>query len=123
MTVNVPIRIVGDEYNPANVVVEISGTIVWRGNGGWCEGVTFRRPKIASGEPRKDPIFQIKGNGKINVVQSVFDGNGTIEHVVTMDGLGSRGRWEHVQVKGRKPGNLFSEKDSLILSDVHIHCQ
>jgi SNF2 family DNA or RNA helicase len=123
VTVNVPIRIVGDEYNPANVVVEISGTIVWRGNGGWCEGVTFRRPKIASGEPRKDPIFQIKGNGKINVVQSVFDGNGTIEHVVTMDGLGSRGRWEHVQVKGRKPGNLFSEKDSLILSDVHIHCQ
>lgn len=46
VTVDFTIKFVGDEHDPAHVVVELSGTVNWKAKGGFFEGITLRRPKI-----------------------------------------------------------------------------
>jgi hypothetical protein len=72
-----PICFVGDEEDPSNVVVEMSGKICWRARGGRCEGITFRRPLIASTalmEP--EYLLRVEHDAKLDVIQSVFDASG-----------------------------------------------
>jgi hypothetical protein len=100
LAVDIPLRLTGDENNPSNVIIEMSGTLTWRGKGGWCEGVTFRRPKISSAEPTNRELLRIEKGGRLDVVHSVFNNEGCRGSVVTVTESGSKGRWENVIVKG-----------------------
>ena len=95
--VNKPLRFVGDENNPANVVVEMSGSVQWTSEGGWIEGITFRRPKISSGKELPSfPMLEIGGRGRIDIIHSVFDNDGSSGPVGHLSGCGNKGTWRDV---------------------------
>ena len=101
LSIDIPLRFVGDENNASNVVVELSGTISWSGKAGWVEGVTFRRPKVSSGEGSKDDMLRIVDGGRIDMVHSVLDNSGsTGASSIVVQGSGSGGRWENVIISG-----------------------
>ncbi|KAG7368541.1 hypothetical protein IV203_031284 [Nitzschia inconspicua] len=91
LIVDKPLKLVGDENNPANVVIELSGSIQWSGTGGWIEGITFRRPKIVSGITPTLPMLEMKDKSKINMIHSVFDNEPSLGCVVALSGTGNKG--------------------------------
>jgi hypothetical protein len=93
------LKLVGDEHNPANVVIEMSGAVKWTGKGGWIEGITFRRPKISTGTIPSCVMLQIEGEGRVDVVHSVFDNEGSTGAVVAASGSGPKGCWHDVVVR------------------------
>jgi hypothetical protein len=107
MDITIPLRIVGDEHNPSNVVIEMSGTIIWKAFGGFIEGVTFRRPKIASGVSESIEMLRIEATGKLDIIQSVFDNEGSRANTVSLLGPGKKGRWESVLVQHGEIGILL----------------
>lgn len=120
LSIEVPLRIVGDEHNPSNVVVETGGKINWTAGAGWCEGVTFRRPRIASGEPSRLPLLTVVQEGKIDVFNSIFDNEVGGNFAVQLAGNGEKGTWRHVLVKG---GMCVHEGASLTREDVKVSRQ
>jgi hypothetical protein len=94
-----PIRLIGDEHNPANVVVEMSGSVEWSFNGGFIEGVTFRRPKMASADLQAFPMLKITGAGRVDIVRSVLDNEGSTGSVVVASGTGRKGKWDGVTLR------------------------
>lgn len=100
LSIDKPIRIVGDENNAANVVLEMSGSLRWAAKGGWIEGVTFRRPKISSGTPPSVEMLRVEGDGKVDIINSVFDNEGSTGAVTTVAGTGTKGRWYNVSLRG-----------------------
>jgi len=92
-----PLRFVGDENNPANVVIEMSGSVQWTARGGWIEGITFRRPKMSSGKDLPScPMVDIRERGKIDIIHSVFDNDGSTGPVGQLSGSGKKGKWREV---------------------------
>jgi hypothetical protein len=105
MQVNIPIRIIGDEHDPSNVVVEVvNGTIHWNATRGFCEGVTFRRPQMASHEKLASDLLRIEHKGKIDVICSVFDNLGSSGTAVCGVGRGMKGVWRDVIINGGSVG-------------------
>lgn len=117
MCVEFPIRFVGDEHNPANVVIEMSGTLVWRARGGWCEGITFRRPKILSAETSSE-LLRMEGEGRIDIIQCLLDNEGSSGNVASASGTGFKGKWSDVALRGGNGGLSLKEKAVLELSQV-----
>ena len=70
--VDVPLRIIGDEKDPNHVVVELSGTVIWKAIGGLIEGVTFRRPKISSTDLNEKSLMKLVPPGKHELVSSLI---------------------------------------------------
>ncbi|KAL7499866.1 hypothetical protein ACHAWT_007886 [Skeletonema menzelii] len=99
LIVNCPVRIVGDENEPAHVILEMSGELVWKARGGWMEGVTIRRPRIAAGEIPVQQIMRIDG-GLLNMYNCVFDNRGSLGHCISVNGKDSGGTWERAIIKG-----------------------
>ncbi len=120
LTINFPLRFVGDEHDPSHVVIELSGTVRWNASGGWMEGITFRRPKITAATVAREMLF-VKGDGKIDMIQCVFDNEGGNETVVAVSGKGSKGRWESVVVRNGTNGIRVDEKATLNL--VKVSCK
>ena len=106
-----PIRLVGDENNPSNVVVEISGSLQWSAKGGWIEGITFRRPKLLSRAAASSPMVKIVGDGRIDVIQSVFDNAGSTGHAVVLSGHGNKGNWDGVTIRNGGQTGVFLSGD------------
>lgn len=100
IVVSVPLRFVGDEHSPSNVIIEMSGTLRWQSQGGWIEGITFRRPKISSGEPVSRELLRIEKGSRLDVVQSVFNNEGCGGRVVTAVEPSAKRLWKGVVVKG-----------------------
>lgn len=101
ITVNFPLKFVGDENDPSHVIWEMSGTIVWKAKGGWMEGITARRPKMASECNHGCEILRLEGEGRFDMAHNVFDNDGGSENVVSfVNGTGHKGTWEDVVVKG-----------------------
>lgn len=101
VSIDFPLKLVGDEHNASNVVIEMSGTIGWRGRAGWIEGVTFRRPKISSGEGSTDDLLRVEKGGRVDIFHSVFDNTrSSSASAVTLRGTHSGGTWENVIVSG-----------------------
>jgi hypothetical protein len=114
-----PLKLVGDEKNPANVVIEMSGAVQWTGKGGWIEGVTFRRPKISTGTIPSCVMLHIEGEGRVDVVHSVFDNEGSTGAVVAASGSGPKGCWHDVVVRnGGSSGIELEGQVSLELTKV-----
>jgi len=96
-----PLRLVGDENNASNVVIEMSGTIKWSGRAGWVEGVTFRRPKISSGEGSTDDMLRILSGGRVDMIHSVVDNTGSSgDSTIAIQGPNAAGKWQNVIISG-----------------------
>ncbi len=67
-------RIIGDEKDPSHVVIELGGTIAWKGKKGFIEGVTFRRPRIGSGEKKNGELLRIEHGSSLDLVNSAIEG-------------------------------------------------
>lgn len=112
---NSPVRIVGDENEPAHVILEMSGEIVWKARGGWMEGITIRRPRIATGGTPSNQIMRIDG-GRLNMYNCVFDNTGNIGNCISVSGSKSGGSWEKAIIKGGSQNKcgLFVENGACI---------
>lgn len=99
---------VGDENNAANVVVEMSGSVQWAAKGGWIEGITFRRPKISSGKDLPSfPMVQLRECGKIDIIHSVFDNDGSTGPVGHLSGSGNKGTWREVVFRNGGSSGIY----------------
>ena len=59
LMINKPIKFVGDEHDPSQVVLELSGDINWNASGGWIEGITVRRSSITTRMTQNNEILRI----------------------------------------------------------------
>ena len=101
-------RFVGDENNAANVVIEMSGSVQWTAKGGWIEGITFRRPKMSSGKALPSfPMLELKDSGKIDIIHSVFDNDGSTGPVGHLSGSGNKGTWREVVFRNGGSAGVF----------------
>lgn len=123
LIVDFPLKLVGDEGNPSNVIIEMGGTLFWRGKGGWCEGITFRRPKLASEELADKDLLRIEGQGCIHIIHSVLDNESSTGHNVYASGPGKKGSWQNVIVKGGGLGIVVKDGATLELSKVRHPAQ
>lgn len=101
LVVEHPVRFVGDEYYPSNVIIEMNNgsCIEWKAEGGWIEGITFRRPQIASSKVITQPLIRLCPNSKIHMYSCTIENEGS-EHGVALEGLpGSRTKLENVSVR------------------------
>jgi hypothetical protein len=105
LVVKYPVRLVGDEHNPSNVVVEMGCTLVWKARGGFCEGVTFRRPKLSSGDSSTLVMLRLETGSRLDVVEAVLDNDGTEGDVVVA--RDARGSWRNVSIRGGTRGISF----------------
>jgi len=144
LIIDKPVKLVGDENNPANVVIEMSGSVLWSGKSGWIEGITFRRPKISSAVIQPFAMLEVNGVGKIDMTQVVFDNDFSAAPTVILSGSGNKGTWDGVIVRNssstgmkmtgevhleminsiikghRKDGVELSEKASIKLSNCTV---
>ncbi|KAL7553485.1 hypothetical protein ACHAWF_016776 [Thalassiosira exigua] len=117
-----PIKFVGDEHEPAHVILELGGEIVWKSSGGWMEGLTIRRPRIATGVTPSNEILRIESGSRLDMFHCVFDNSGGVGNTVSV-GCNAGGRWEKTSINGGSNGKrgLFLEKNSKVeLIDVRI---
>ena len=82
LVVHCPLRIIGDEKDPSHVVIEVSGSIIWDCRSGYIEGITLRRPRIASSgnsgsgsQGGLSDVLQIGIGGKVIMAQCAIEGN------------------------------------------------
>ena len=109
LTVNFPLRLVGDEHHPSNVIVEMNNgcSLRWRGKGGWIEGITFRRPQIASTKAITQPILSVESGGKLHMYECAVDNEGTTNN--TAIEVLSEGHLQRDGVKVRSGNVLVAE--------------
>lgn len=113
LDIGFPLRFVGDENDPAHVVVELSGTVRWSATCGFIEGVTFRRPKIASAS--SDEMLVVAG-GRLDLLQCVLNNHGSDGNVASVSG--AKCRWIGVIVQGSRQGSgLVAQSQSSIYLD------
>jgi hypothetical protein len=121
LTINFPLRFVGDENDPSHVAIELSGTICWTGSGGWMEGVTIRRPRLSNDLNRHKGLIFVGDKGWLDINHCVFNGAGSASDVVTLSGKGNKGRWNDVVIKGAAgecSGLILQNGASVYLSNV-----
>jgi len=125
LLIDFPLRIIGDENDPSHVVLELSGSIVWKGLRGWMEGVTLRRPKMASGTSAGKEILRVEGNGQIDMAYCVLDNEGGDGDVVRLRGTGMKGKWLDVVLKnasGEFNGLKIEDSAGIELVEVSSFC-
>ena len=112
--VDKPIKFVGDEHEPAHVIIELSGEIILKSSGGWMEGITIRRPRIATHTPRSE-ILRIESGGRLDMFHCVFDNRGSIANCVSV-GSNAGGRWENTSIHADLNGKhgLFIDKNAKV---------
>lgn len=123
LVIEKPIKFVGDENEPAHVVLEMSGEMVWKSSGGWMEGITIRRPRISTGVTPNTEILRIEAGASLDMFNCVFDNRGCIGNCVSISGGGAGGRWEKASINGgsRDYSGLLIEKNAkVVITDVSI---
>ncbi|KAL3811882.1 hypothetical protein ACHAXA_005548 [Cyclostephanos tholiformis] len=116
LVVNKPIKFVGDENEPAHVVLEMSGEMLWESSGGWMEGITIRRPRISMGMTHNTEILRIEAGARLDMFNCVFDNRGSIGNCVSVMSDGAGGRWEKATINGgsRDYSGLLIEKNAKV---------
>ena len=104
IVVHIPLKLVGDENNPSNVTIEMSGSLTWRASGGIIEGVTFRRPKLSSEKVLDRFMLVLEEGAKLRVMNSVLDNEGSLGNVATLYGPGNKGAWISVLIQHGEVG-------------------
>ena len=64
----------------------MGGTLIWKASGGFCEGITFRRPKLASGERSAPELLRLESGSKLDIIESALDNEGSEGNVVAVRG-------------------------------------
>ena len=82
----------------------VNGTIHWQAARGYCEGVTFRRPQMPTGDKLSCDLLCIEPKGKLDVICSTFDNLGSSGQVVCASGRGMKGVWRNVILNGGSVG-------------------
>jgi hypothetical protein len=118
VVVDHPIRLVGDEHNPSNVVIEMSGTLIWKASGGFCEGITFRRPKLTAGDARE--LLRLESGSRLDLVESVLDNEGANGDVVIVRGVATKGNWRNLAIRGGTGGLVVEDGAHLSLTEVRL---
>ena len=116
LRIDIPLRFVGDEHNPSNVVIEMSGSIVWNAGGGFCEGITFRRPKLTSGEHLAKEILRMAPGSRLDMVESVLDNEGSDAYVVAVQR--GKGTWKNVVIRNGRLGVGLEDECHFKLQEV-----
>lgn len=116
MKVTFPLRFIGDEHDASHVIIELSGTVQWSGKGGWMEGITFRRPRMASDQNRE--IIRVHDGGRVDMGVCVLDNEGSHAPVAVITGEESRGNWFSTDIKGSESGD-----GAIIESGGHLDLQ
>jgi Right handed beta helix region len=101
LSITFPIRIIGDESDPSHVVIELSGTVKMISTSCFVEGVTFRRPQIASSLTQKEMLL-IEG-GQCDMVQCIWNNQGDNGIVAVVSG--AKCKWDGVTVTGSRKGH------------------
>jgi hypothetical protein len=113
LDISFPLRFIGDENDPSHVVIELSGSFRWSGTCGFIEGVTIRRPKIASAS--SDEMLVVV-DGRLDLLQCVLNNHGSDGNVATVSG--AKCRWIGVVVQGsRKNSGLVADRQASIYLD------
>jgi hypothetical protein len=123
MVVDKPLKLIGDENNPSNVILEMSGTIIWRSNGGFIEGLTFRRPQISSDKVLEHDLLLVETDGKLKLNNIVLDNEGSYGNVVSIHGPGYKGHWEYVSMQNGIIGIALKQGAIIELSQVKFLIQ
>mmetsp|Transcript_27958 Transcript_27958/g.42625 ORF Transcript_27958/g.42625 Transcript_27958/m.42625 type:complete len:2205 (-) Transcript_27958:1535-8149(-) len=114
--INFPLKFVGDEHDPSHVVIELSGSIRWRSKAGFFEGITFRRPKISSGEGATQGVLVVEPSCKIEMIHCVLNNEGSSGNVAVI--RGARCRFFDVVFTGSQDNNgLLVEEESRLQLD------
>ena len=100
LNIDIPLRIIGDEKDPTHVTIELSGTVTLDGANAWMEGVSIRRPRIASGEMKSQEVLRTVNGGRFDMFNCVLDNDGCAGDVAVVSGANSKGRWAQVEVCG-----------------------
>ena len=116
LVVDKPLSFVGDEHNPSNVVIEMGGSFIWKALGGFCEGITFRRPKLSSGDHLQKEILRLEPGSRIHIIESVLDNEGSNGDVVLSKG--GKGTWRNVVVRNGSRGLSLKEHSQFQLTEV-----
>lgn len=110
LSIQFPVRLVGDEYHPANVIIEMNNgsCLEWKGKGGWMEGITLRRPQIASSKIITEPLIRMHSDSRLHMFACTIDNEGS-SHDVAVSVL-EKASWKRqgLSVKGGKI-NVVSE--------------
>jgi hypothetical protein len=117
LIIDKPLRFVGDENNPSNVVIELGGTVVWSAQGGYLEGITWRRPKISSVK-QGCTLLRISKGGRVDMIQTVLDNEGSNGIVVYASGPGRKGTWVNSVLQNGSVGLLLKHNSQLNLTKV-----
>lgn len=118
LIVDIPLKLVGDENNPSNVTIEMSGSLTWRACGGLVEGVSFRRPKLSSDNLLDRPMVLFEKRAKLNVMNSALDNEGSVGNVATLHGPGTKGNWSSVLIQHGAVGMSLETGAIIELSQV-----
>lgn len=116
---DVPIRLIGDEHNPTNVVIEMNGTVIWRARGGFFEGILFRRQKLAANGDEGE-LLRVEDNARLGMIQCSFDNGGGAGPVVSVEGPREMGEWTDVSIFGGGDGIRLSGQAKLDLKQVRF---
>eukprot|EP00568_Trieres_chinensis_P019135 CAMPEP_0183324824 /NCGR_PEP_ID=MMETSP0160_2-20130417/78050_1 /TAXON_ID=2839 ORGANISM="Odontella Sinensis, Strain Grunow 1884" /NCGR_SAMPLE_ID=MMETSP0160_2 /ASSEMBLY_ACC=CAM_ASM_000250 /LENGTH=276 /DNA_ID=CAMNT_0025492495 /DNA_START=18 /DNA_END=851 /DNA_ORIENTATION=+ len=122
LNIHVPLRFIGDENDPTHVVIELSGTVNFDGVKGWMEGITLRRPRIATDENQCESLRVLNG-GSLNMVQCILDNEGRQGNVALLKNS-SKGQWKGIEVRGggqKGCGIAVEDKSHLNLVKCLIH--
>ena len=118
MEIHRPIQLIGDEHNPANVTIEMGGTLVWKAKGGFCEGITFRRPQLGSGNSTKKTLIRLEAGSRLDMLASVLDNDGGNDHVVDINKCA--GVWKNVILRNGVAGVVLGDSAVLDLEGVRL---
>lgn len=100
----------------------MGGTLVWNARGGFCEGITFRRPKMASGSNPVGELLRLETGGQLNLVKCVFDNDGISNPVAVARNQDKKSNWKSVTLKGGTDGLSLENNAILCLNEVRITC-
>ena len=118
LVVNYPIRFLGDEKDPSHVVIELSGSIRWKGRGGWIEGVTVRRSKVQGAD---FDMFCLEESGHFDMAHCVFDNARTPHNTIRLSTVGGKSSWLDITITGATEnysGLVLEGKSTLSLEKV-----
>jgi hypothetical protein len=113
-----PIRLIGDEHNPANVTIEMGGTLVWKAKGGFCEGITFRRPKLGTSNSTKKTLLRLETGSRLDVLECVLDNDGGNDHLVVASNC--KGVWNNALLRNGDVGVVLANAGALHLEGVSV---
>jgi hypothetical protein len=129
VVIDKPIKLIGDEHEPAHVILELRGEIVWQSSGGWMEGLTIRRSSFAKEISHNNEILRIDSGGRLDLFNCVFDNRGSVGNCTSI-GIGAKVRWEKATISGgseNKCGlhvasNAAVDLISVSVEPTRVHC-